>query len=351
MGFPSDHQQDNACNEQIPYIIEQLGIYERYILDRYNHQKRHYADPISIDPNHITSNVNYEALKYEYLYDKNQQTHVITPYDDYLYLRDELVKNPFEIGKMPEELLLSYLFCLCKDTREILWNGDIQASLSQIEKIEKANKLLQGLFKNSSYLLFSPSDCDITNYEMMYFYPLGQQARYVADPDFGEDMIELFNKNKSSQLSEWHCTLFIKVIKEISLKNNKKWKSPHAIVTDPIVKKQFHEIMKKQPQQNLAYALAGRRDYKQLYSQAKDRLEKELKKNAWLNSYASNTERRSHAQERLKHLDMLIAEQETLEKNFKHDKYTFINRNSYALDVMTNWIKNDEALLEEIIEG
>ena len=28
----------------------------------------------------------------------------------------------------------------------------------------------------------------------MYFYPLGQQARYVADPDFGEDMIELFNK-------------------------------------------------------------------------------------------------------------------------------------------------------------
>ena len=41
---------------------------------------------------------------------------------------------------------------------------------------------------------------------------------------------------------------------------------------------------------------------------------KRTKKNAWLNSYASNTERRSHAQERLKHLDMLIAEQETLEK-------------------------------------
>ena len=48
---------------------------------------------------------------------------------------------------MPEELLLSYLFCLCKDTREILWNGDIQACLSQIEKIEKVNKLLQGLLK------------------------------------------------------------------------------------------------------------------------------------------------------------------------------------------------------------
>ena len=56
---------------------------------------------------------------------------------------------------------------------------------------------------------------------MMYFYPLGQQARYVADPDFGEDMIELFNKNKSSQLNEWHRTLFIKVIKEISCEKNK----------------------------------------------------------------------------------------------------------------------------------
>ena len=88
-------------------------------------------------------------------------------------------------------------------------------------KIEKVNKLLQGLLKNASYLLFSPEDCGITNREMMYFYPLGQQARYVADPDFGEDMIELFNKNKSSQLNEWHRTLFIKVIKEISCEKNK----------------------------------------------------------------------------------------------------------------------------------
>lgn len=351
MGFPSDYQENNASNEQIPYILEQLGIYERYILDRYSHQKCDYIDPISIDPNHIVSNVNNEALKYEYLYDKGEQTRVITPYDDYLYLRDELVKNPFEIGKMPEELLLSYLFCLCKDTREILWNGDIQACLSQIEKIEKANKLLQGLLKNSSYLLFSQDDCGITNREMMYFYPLGQQARYVADPDFGEDMIELFNKNKSSQLNEWHRTLFIKVIKEISCEKNKKWNAVNAIVKDPIVKTQFREIMKDQPKQNLDYALAGRRDYKQLYSQAKDRLEKELKKNAWLNSYASNTERRSHAQERLKHLDMLITEQETLEKNFKLGKYTFIKRNSYSDDVIREWIENDEDFIKEFIQA
>ncbi|WP_225996116.1 hypothetical protein [Acinetobacter oleivorans] len=351
MGFPSDHQEDKTNNEKIPYIIEQLGIYERYILDRYSHQKRNYIDPISIDPNHIVSNVNNEALKYEYLYDKGEHTRVITPYDDYLYLRDELIKNPFEIGKMPEELLLSYLFCLCKDTREILWNGDIQACLSQIEKIEKVNKLLQGLLKNASYLLFSPEDCGITNREMMYFYPLGQQARYVADPDFGEDMIELFNKNKSSQLNEWHRTLFINVIRETSSKKNKKWKSINAIVTDPMVKKQFHEIMKEQPKQNLDYALAGRRDYKQLYSQAKERLQQELKKNAWLNSYASNTERRSYAQERLEHLDMLITEQETLEKNFKLGKYTFIKRNSYSNDATREWIENDEDFIKEFIQA
>ena len=71
--------------------------------------------------------------------------------------------------------------------------------------------------------------------------------------------------------------------------------------------------MKDQPKQNLDYALAGRRDYKQLYSQAKDRLEKELKE-CLVKFLCFNTERRSHAQERLKHLDMLIAEQETLEK-------------------------------------
>ncbi|MGQ1155586.1 hypothetical protein ACT436_02735 [Acinetobacter baumannii] len=83
----------------------------------------------------------------------------------------------------------------------------------------------------------------------------------------------------------------------------------------------------------------------------RNRLEKELKKNAWLNSYASNTERRSHAQERLKHLDMLIAEQETLEKNFKLGKYTFIKRNSYSDDVIREWIENDEDFIKEFIQA
>ena len=114
MGFPSDHQEDKTNNEKIPYIIEQLGIYERYILDRYSHQKRDYIDPISIDPNHIVSNVNNEAFKYEYLYDKGEHTRVITPYDDYLYLRDELIKTLLKLARCQKNFFYLIYFVYAK---------------------------------------------------------------------------------------------------------------------------------------------------------------------------------------------------------------------------------------------
>ncbi|MDQ8961393.1 hypothetical protein [Acinetobacter baumannii] len=48
---------------------------------------------------------------------------------------------------------------------------------------------------------------------------------------------------------------------------------------------------------------------------------------------------------------MLIAEQETLEKNFKLGKYTFIKRNSYSDDVIREWIENDEDFIKEFIQA
>ncbi|SSS46243.1 Uncharacterised protein [Acinetobacter baumannii] len=34
----------------------------------------------------------------------SDQIEVLASYDDFLYLRDELLKNPFEIAQKPEEM-------------------------------------------------------------------------------------------------------------------------------------------------------------------------------------------------------------------------------------------------------
>ncbi|AZC00061.1 hypothetical protein DKE52_002740 [Acinetobacter pittii] len=100
----------------------------------------------------------------------------------------------------------------------------------------------------------------------------------------------------------------------------------------------------------------GRLDFIQLYKHAHNRLQMELEDNAWLSTHPSNQERRDLAEQKMIHLDMLIEEQQNLydalqRKKWKLniDGYKNLLKTDYSVDTLSNWIRGDKVLLEEIL--
>ncbi|MDX8164390.1 hypothetical protein [Acinetobacter pittii] len=63
-GFDPSHFKDkenDKNDDPIPYIIQQLGIYERFLLHRYKHQKLAYADCLSTHPDDMANDAQNES--------------------------------------------------------------------------------------------------------------------------------------------------------------------------------------------------------------------------------------------------------------------------------------------------
>ncbi|PTV52105.1 hypothetical protein [Acinetobacter seifertii] len=348
-GFAPNHFEVEENDDPIPYIVEQLGIYERFVLHHYKHQKLAYANCLSRHPDDMANDAQNEADMYQETYGKSDQIHVLTPYDDYLYLRDELLKNPFEIGTTPEELLLAYMFCFCNDTRKELWQGHITQCADNIEHLEQLYMRIQDLLR-SLYELWSqtPEGIPISHHETAYYSPVSNLLRFKVDPDADHGVQAALGRKKTTQLSEWHQYQFKTLLRKTATEQNKKWKSINAAI-DAVID-QFEQSLSTQAEQNIQTFEQGRQDFTQLYQLALSRLQDELDKNSWLINHPANQERRKLAQRKVKHLKQLIREQTKLLKVPEGEIcYKNLVKDSYTERTLYDWISNDPELKEEIL--
>ncbi|EXS29930.1 hypothetical protein J690_0745 [Acinetobacter sp. 742879] len=349
-----DDEENEESDDLTPYILEQLGIYESFVLYYYKCQKVGNSDLLLTHPDDFAIAAEDKAIMYQATYCMSEQMEVLSPYDDYLYLRDELSKNPFEIAQKPEELLLAYMFCLCKDTRKELWDGEIEKCKSNIEYIKYIFMKLQDLTR-SIYELWSknPHEIPTTHNEIAYNYPIANELRYIVDPDYDKSIHVALGKKKTSLLSEWHIFQFKELLKKNAAKKG-GWKSVHAAVE--AMASIFICQLEKQVFLTAELFKIGRKEFIKLYQHTHNRLQIELEDNAWLNSHPSNQERRELAEQKMIHLDMLIEEQQNLCDALKRKKwklnidgYKNLLKTYYSVDTLSNWIRGDKVLLEQIL--
>lgn len=349
-----DDEKNEESDDLTPYILEQLGIYESFVLYYYKCQKVGNSDLLLTHPDDFAIAAEDKAIMYQATYCMSEQMEVLSPYDDYLYLRDELSKNPFEIAQKPEELLLAYMFCLCKDTRKELWDGEIEKCKSNIEYIKYIFIKLQDLTR-SIYELWStnPHEIPTTHNEIAYNYPIANELRYSVDPDYDKSIHVALGKKKTSLLSEWRIFQFKELLKKTAAKKG-GWKSVNAAV-EAMASTYIYQL-EKQAFLTAELFKIGRLDFIQLYMHAHNRLQMELEDNAWLSTHPSNQERRELAEQKMIHLDMLIEEQQNLydalqRKKWKLniDGYKNLLKRDYNVDTLSKWIRGDNVLLEEIL--
>ncbi|ENK6377507.1 TPA: hypothetical protein ACQRX0_002031 [Acinetobacter baumannii] len=355
MGLDPSYFEEEENDDPIPYIIEQLGIHERFVLHYYKCQKVAYSDLLLTHPDDFANAVQDEAFMYQATFGMSDHIHVLTPYDDYLYLRDELLKNPFEIGTKPEELLLAYVFCLCKDTRQKLWKGEIENCKKDIKYIEKLLNKIRDLTR-TIYELWSknPHEIPTTHKEMAYNYPVANEIRYIVDPDYDKSIHTALGKKKTSLLREWRIFQFKELLKKTAAKEG-GWKSVNAAAE--AMASFFIYQLEKQAIQTAKLFKTGRKDFIKLYNHALIRLQIELEDNAWLNNHPSNQERRELAEQKMVHLNMLIEEQQNLydalelneNSEVDIDGYQNLLKASYDVDTLSDWIRGDKVLLEQIL--
>lgn len=340
--------EEEMTSDLTVHIIEQLGVYERYVLYHYKHQKLIYAHR-TLHPDDITNAVQDEALMYEATYGMSDHIQVMTPYDDYLYLRDELLKNPFEIAKKPEELLLAYMFCLCKDTREELWHGHIEKCQNNLEYIGQLYIRVQDLLRNLHELwLRNPDELPVSHNETAYYSPVSNQLRYKVDPDCDNEALSSIGRKKTTQLTEWHQYQFKQLLKTAAAQKNEKWKTVSAAITAVI--DEFEQQLSIEAEQNIQTFDHGRQDFIQLYQRTLNRLKIELKDNAWLIDHPANQDRLEIATQKIKYLKQLIREQKKLlEVPEGETYYKNLVKTSYTERTLSDWINNDPVLRKEII--
>ena len=346
MGVDPRYFEDECIEDPIPKLIEQLGIYERYVLYHYKHQKLIYADR-ALHPDDIINAVQAEALMYEATYGMSDHIQVMTPYDDYLYLRDELLKNPLDIGTKPEELLLAYMFCLCKDTRQELWHGQIEQCEKSLEHIFQLYITIQDLLRNL-HELWLKDEHPVSHHETAYYSPVSNQLRYKFDPDYDNQVLAALGRKKTSQLSEWHQYQFKQLLKTTTIQKNEKWKSVSAAIAAVI--DEFEQQLSIEAEQNIQTFVRGRQDFIQLYQLTLNRLQIELKDNAWLIDHPANEDRLEIATQKIKYLKQLIREQKKLlEVPEGEIYYKNLVKTSYTERTLSDWINDDPELRKEII--
>ena len=247
------------------------------------------------------------------------------------------------------------MFCLCKDTREELWHGDIEQCNNNLEHIDQLFIRIQDLLLSLNELwLKNPEEPPPTLHEVAYNYPIGNKVRYTTDPDYDPSIHSMLGRKKTSLLSESRIFQFKELLKKTASKKG-GWKSVNAAVEEMI--SIFLDSLEKQAHQTAELFKQGRLDFIKLYKHAENRLQIELEENAWLNSHSSNQERRELAEKKMGYLCMLIEEQQSLYDALKQNDHSKINidgyqsllKSNYSVDTLSDWIRNDKVLLKEIL--
>lgn len=124
--------------ELIPdQLLEQIDRYEKNVLDSFYYTSNKFNQ---LKFEEITSPTEFDNGN---RYDKILKVTSSSPPLDYTYLREELLKNPFQIALVES----TYIFCLCKDARSKIHSASLIEANSIIQRIQKVHETTHNIIK------------------------------------------------------------------------------------------------------------------------------------------------------------------------------------------------------------
>ncbi|MFX6144941.1 hypothetical protein ABTF59_17230 [Acinetobacter baumannii] len=135
--------------ELIPdQLLEQIDRYEKNVLDSFYYTSNKFNQ---LKFEEITSPTEFDNGN---RYDKILKVISSSPPLDYTYLREELLKNPFQITSVES----TYIFCLCKDARSKIHSSSLIEANSIIQRIQKVHETTHNIIKAGiEYIAISPN--------------------------------------------------------------------------------------------------------------------------------------------------------------------------------------------------
>lgn len=129
-------------------LIEQIDRYEKNVLDSFYYTSNKFNQ---LKFEEITSPTEFDNGN---RYDKILKVIPSCPPLDYTYLRDELLKNPFQIASVES----TYIFCLCKDARSKIHSSSLIEANNIIQLIQKVHETTHNIIKAGiEYTAISPN--------------------------------------------------------------------------------------------------------------------------------------------------------------------------------------------------
>lgn len=327
--------------ELIPdQLLEQIDRYEKNVLDSFYYASNK-INQLKFEE--ITSPTEFDNGN---RYDKILKVISSSPPLDYTYLREELLKNPFQIASVEN----TYIFCLCKDARSKIHSSSLIEANSIIQHIQKVHETTHNIIKAGiEYTAFSPNMTFCINDEeteqatyqdKLYYLPHFKihflQALLEVSPDIldRKTTLTVIRQEIESILTDHYKQILYNELKESVLENENKLKSVSFAATQ--LENKMNKKISELIDSNQVHFTKGREELMEFYSKMIERLDTEITDNIWLQK---NEKDISNARAQIKKLTEILSIEEELYNNI--DNLKFLRRKGYSIKTLEEWIRQN----------
>ncbi|MEJ7884549.1 hypothetical protein [Acinetobacter baumannii] len=328
--------------ELIPdQLLEQIDRYEKNVLDSFYYTSNKFNQ---LKFEEITSPTEFDNGN---RYDKILKVISSSPPLDYTYLREELLKNPFQIASVES----TYIFCLCKDARSKIHSSSLIEANSIIQRIQKVHETTHNIIKAGiEYIAISPNMTFCINEEetkqstyqdKLYYLPhfkihFLQALLDVSPDDFIDRKTTLTDIRQEIEyiLPDYYKQILYNELNKIFLENGEKWKSVSLAATQ--LENKINEKISELIDSNKDHFTKGRKELIKFYRKMIERLNTEINDNIWLQQ---NTEDNSNAKAKVAKLTVILSIEKKLYEII--DNLKFLRRKGYNTQTFKNWIREN----------
>ncbi len=322
-------------------LIEQIDRYEKNVLDSFYYTSNKFNQ---LKFEEITSPTEFDNGN---RYDKILKVIPSCPPLDYTYLRDELLKNPFQIASVES----TYIFCLCKDARSKIHSSSLIEANNIIQLIQKVHETTHNIIKagieytaispNMTFCIDEEETEQLTYQDKLYYLPhfkihFLQALLDVSPDDFIDRKTTLTNIRQEieSILPDYYKQILYNELKERVLKSGDKWKSVSFAATQ--LENKINEKISELIDSNKDHFTKGRKKLIEFYRKMIERLNTEINDNIWLQQ---NTKDISNAQIKIDKLTKILSIEEELCNNI--DNLKFLRKKGYSIRTLEEWIRQN----------
>ncbi len=339
-----DLQIDSKKMEELTsdQLLEQIDRYEKNVLDSFYYTSNKFNQ---LKFEEITSPTEFDNGN---RYDKILKVISSSPPLDYTYLREELLKNPFQIASVES----TYIFCLCKDARSKIHSSSLIEANRIIQRIQKVHETTHNIIKagveytaissNMTFCIDEEETEQSTYQDKLYYLPHFKihflQALLDVSPDLLDRKTTLTYIRQEIEyiLPDYHKQILYNELNKSVLENGEKWKSVHFAATQ--LENKINEKISELIDSNKDHFTKGREELIEFYSEMIECLNTEINDNIWLQQ---NTEDISNAQNKIDELIKILSIEEELCKNI--DNLMFLKKKCYNHKTLEAWIRQNKS--------